>query len=385
MSFNKIRLTLLSLLISLTLGGIASQMGLLIKPIAEYFEVELTVAAAQFSWLSGGILGGNLLALAIFRYFRIKWVVVFCNAALMGSALCIYTTASFRALPLFFVITGIAAGIGVCAASTIIAHLWEARQRQSILVAQDAMFNTGGMAFPFVIGLLLANQFSWSWGFLTVGFIALIILFLALISSFDFVMKAQRQVAQKMEWHLGFITAGVSLFMIIICQMTINMWLPTYVETRFGVSPSVSAGIISRIYIAALIGSLASTAIVMKINIQRFIAIVLSIGCLSAFLFTLVPSIGWATINAYAFGLAIAALYHSFIAWGISYIKNPGYRHVTFLYICAGASGGCTPYLSSKFVEKFSISAAFLGCSVLYGTTLLMIFALHFHHRKIRD
>ena len=69
MSADKLRLTLLSVLISLTLGAHNGQIGLLVKPISEFFGVPLTVAAAQFSWLNGGILFGNLIAIGVFRNY----------------------------------------------------------------------------------------------------------------------------------------------------------------------------------------------------------------------------------------------------------------------------------------------------------------------------
>ena len=54
---NRTLLTAVSLLISFTLGGLSAQIGLLVSPIAAAFGLTQTVAAAQFSWLTGGILG----------------------------------------------------------------------------------------------------------------------------------------------------------------------------------------------------------------------------------------------------------------------------------------------------------------------------------------
>ena len=340
------------------------------------------MAAAQFSWLNGGILFGNLIAIGVFRNFKIKWVVAICNILVAGCAVCIYGSADFRALPALFFATGTGLGIGVCAATTILTHIWSAQQRQSALVAQDAFFNGGGMLFPFLIGLLLARQFSWSWGFLTVGIVGVVVAILSLVSRFDFETGTQGGRKAGMEWAPGLVAAGVSMFLIIICQISVIIWLPTYPQERFQVTPKMSAGIISQIYIAAFFGSLASTVIVAKVSIQRFLAVVVSIGCASIFLFTQVPTIGWATVNAYAFGVAIAALYHSFIAWGLSYLRNPGYAEVTFLYICAGVSGTLTPYVSSKVVEKFSISTIFVVSSAAYGATLILMLALNSYTRR---
>ncbi len=64
------------------------------------------------------------------------------------------------------------------------------------------------------------------------------------------------------------------------------------------------------------------------------------------------------------------------------YLRNPGYAEVTFLYICAGVSGTLTPYVSSKVVEKFSISTIFVVSSAAYGATLILMLALNSYTRR---
>ena len=366
----------MSLLISFTLGGLSSQIGLLVSPIAEAFDLTQTAAAAQFSWLTGGILAGNVLAAPTLRYFNIRYVVACCYLVLIACSIGLHAIPVFHLVPVFFSIIGIAAGIGVCAASTIIAQIWQARQRQSVLVGQDAFFNSGGMAFPTLIGFLLAHHFAWSWGFLNIAVIGVVIVVLAAVSRYDVAQQSQPGDPSSSDWPLGLLVAGACLFSIIVCFVTITIWLPIHVEGVFGASPEQAAGVISRIFITAFIGSLIFTFVVMKISIQRFIAAVVFVGCVCAFLFAKVPSINVLEFVAYAYGFAIAAVYHSFIAWGLSYTKAPNYKHVTFLYVCPGVGGTIAPFASSKIVENFSISAAFFGSSFLYGVVLVAVVVL---------
>ena len=370
----------MSLLISFTLGGLSSQIGLLVSPIAEAFDLTQTAAAAQFSWLTGGILAGNVLAAPTLRYFNIRYLVACCYLVLIACSVGLHAIPVIHLVPVFFSIIGIAAGIGVCAASTIIAQIWEARQRQSVLVAQDAFFNSGGMAFPTLIGFLLAHHFAWSWGFLNVAVIGVVIVVLAAVSRYDVAQQSQPGDTSSSDWPLGLLVAGACLFSIIVCFVTITIWLPIHVEGAFGASPEQAAGVISRIFITAFIGSFLFTFIVMKISIQRFIAAVVFVGCVCAFIFVKVPSINALEFVAYAYGFAIAAVYHSFIAWGLSYTKTPNYKHVTFLYVCPGVGGTIAPFTSSKIVENFSISAAFFGCSILYGVVLVAVVVLGAYH-----
>jgi len=379
---NKASLTSLCLLISFTLGGLSSQIGLLVSPIADAFDLSQTVAAAQFSWLTGGILAGNILAAPAMRFFNIKHVVISSYAVLIACSVGLHLNTAFHLVPWLFAAIGLTAGVGVCAASTIIAQIWRAKKRQSVLVAQDAFFNGGGMAFPAAIGFLLAHGYAWSWGFLNVAAVGVVIVLLALVSRCENVDQSQPRESSSTDWPLGLVVAGACLFLIIVCFVTITIWLPLLMEDAFGATPGEAAAVIARIFFTALVGSLIFTSVVMKVSIHRFIAVVVSIGCVCAFLFVNVPSLEALTIVAYAYGLAIAAVYHSFIAWGLSYTKQPNYKHVTFLYVCPGVGGTIAPFASSLIVENFGISAAFMVCSFLYGAVLALVVMLSAYNAR---
>jgi TsgA-like MFS transporter len=372
----------MSWLISFTLGGLASQIGLLVSPIAETFDLAQTTAAAQFSWLTGGILAGNLLAAPALRYFNIRHVVASCYLVLIACSVGLHTIPTFFLVPVFFTIIGIAAGIGVVAASTIIAQIWQDRQRQSVLVAQDAFFNSGGMAFPALIGFLLGRHFAWSWGFLNVAVVGVVIVVLAAVSQFELTRQTESGDPFSSDWPIGLLVAGACLFTIIVCFVTITVWLPIHAESAFGASPQEAAGVISKIFLTAFIGSFLFAFVVMKVNIRGFVAVVVSIGCICAYLFVKVSSINELGIVAFAYGFAIAAVYHSFIAWGLSYTKTPNYQHVTFLYVCPGVGGTIAPFVSSKIVENLGISWAFFCSSILYGVVLVAVMVLGAHNSK---
>ena len=85
----------MSLLISFTLGGLSSQIGLLVSPIADAYALTQTAAAAQFSWLTGGILAGNVLAAPTFSFFNIRCVVACCYVVLVGCSVGLHTMPTF--------------------------------------------------------------------------------------------------------------------------------------------------------------------------------------------------------------------------------------------------------------------------------------------------
>lgn len=379
---NRLRLTAMSLLISFTLGGLGSQIGLFVNPIRDTFGITQTLAAAQFSWLTGGILAGNVLAFAVLRYAGLKLVVAACYGALIAGAMVLHALPVFALLPVCLALIGAAAGIGVVAASTIIAQLWDGRRRQSVLVGQDAMFNSGGIAFPLAAGWLLANQFAWTWGYLTIAGVGAVIVLLAIVSRFDFETAARQAESSGSEWPFELVVAGLCLFSIIVALISITIWLPVYAGNNFGAAPDEAAGIISRIYTSALIGSLVFTAIVMRVRISSFIAVVALIGAIASWAFVHVATLDAIMLVAYAYGVAIAAIYHSFIAWGLSYTRRPTYKHVTFLYVLPGIGGTVAPYLSSRIVDLAGIQPVFVVCAFLYGAVFAAVLLLDLRHRR---
>ena len=382
MNANTIRLTTLSLLISFTLAGLSSQIGVLVNPLSARFGISQTDAAAQFSWLNSGVLLGNLLALSALRFIAIKTVVIGCYSILLLGAVLLYMTASFNLVPVLLAIIGICAGIGVCASSTIIANIWHEKQRQGVLVAQDAVFNTGGMLFPMTIAALLAMQFDWSWGFLTIALVGLVIAVLASFSTFDFAETNAFHGADGSDWPIGLIVAGIGLFATLMCLVAITIWVPNLAEGTFGATQGEAASIVSKIYRSALVGSLVFTALVMRIDIRVFVAALVFIGCVTSYRFAVATSLDGIEWAAYGYGIAIAALYHSFIAWGLSYTEKPNYAHVTFLYVCPGVGGALAPYLSSQLVDTHGMASVFFVCAGAYAVTFLLIFGVGPFARK---
>jgi TsgA-like MFS transporter len=381
-SINQWALTAMCLLISFTLGGLSSQIGVLVNPLAEAFGLSQTDAAAQFSWLTGGILAGNVLAIPLLRRFNMRRVVAWCYLLLIGCTLGLHATSIFVLVPVSLTVIGASAGIGVCAASTIIAQIWEGKRRQSALVAQDAFFNSGGMVFPAAAGFVLSRSLGWSWGFVNVAVIGAVIVGLALVTRFSGTGEVESGAGDiRTRWPIGLWIAGASLFTIIVCFVTVTIWLPVFVQETFNVSSEAASLVISKIFVSAFFGSIFFTFVVLKLAIHRFIAGVVSIGCVASAFFVQVDSFEAITNVAFAYGLAIAAVYHSFIAWGLSFTENPNYRQVTFLYICPGFGGAIAPVFSSRIVEQFGIEWAFYVASFLYALVLAAVVLLSFRTR----
>jgi len=375
MSWNKFTLTLLSLLSSFTIAGFGSQIGLLVAPMAGHFDISITEAAAQFSWLLTGVLIGNFLALFVFRYVKIKWLVVLSYGLVVAGVLATQDTRSLALASAGLTLAGIASGIGVCAATTIIAAIWHEEKRGSILVGQDAFYNGGGIFFPIVATFLLSQNLDWNVGYVAVAVVALIIMLLALIANFDFAAVPEDTAQEKTEWHLGTTLSGLCLMLVLMCSLFPIIWLPEYLKEAFGLSTEEASTIIPSIFWAALAGSIASALIVLKMPIRIFIILAVILGAAASLLFAFASSVPVIELSAYVFGVAIAAVYHSFIAYALGFVKRSNYLHVTYMYLCGGIGGALAPVLSSWLVESGGIASVFLFGAALYAAVLVMIAA----------
>lgn len=217
MDSDKLRLSLICILIYVVIAGFVTQIGLLTGPIASAYNKEVTSATAIFSFLTGGFLAGTFAAYFLLDYIRIKSMVLGYGLLLIISVSSISFIENYSVLPIFLGIIGFVTGISTCIAGIVIGRLWEAKKRESFFIGLDAAYNLGGVFFPFVTTYILLRQLPWAYCLLAVAVFVVIILFLSLQSSFTNINPDNNLPASqgKVEWNSGIVIAGVSLFLVI--------------------------------------------------------------------------------------------------------------------------------------------------------------------------
>ncbi len=73
---NQATITVVSFLTYFVLSAMLAPIGIISTPMAEYFGQSVTDVTKQFSWLTGGILVGAVIALFIFDWFSLKKLFV---------------------------------------------------------------------------------------------------------------------------------------------------------------------------------------------------------------------------------------------------------------------------------------------------------------------
>ena len=379
MTSEKLRLSLICILIYVVIAGFVTQIGLLTGPIASAYNKEVTSTTAIFSFLTGGFLAGTFAAYFLLDYIRIKPMVLGYGLLLIISVLGILFIENYSVLPVFLGIIGFVTGISTCIAGIVVGRLWEAKKRESFFIGLDAAYNLGGVFFPFITTYILLRQLPWTYCLLAVVVFVVIILYLSLQSGFSNINPDKNMPAsqEKVEWNSGIIIAGVSLFLVIHGKYSIILWLPQYAQNVLALGPEEAGKLISSVFSTALIGSVAGIYIVSKIRIMYFICAALLTGTLSGLLFTFVDSYASAVLIAATFGLAVSVLYNVFVVYGLNFVSQPSHKHISFIIVSSGIAATIAPYSSSLIVKWFGSSVAGLYAGSLSYFLAFTVLLLH--------
>lgn len=276
-------------------------------------------------------------------------------------------------LQLVLGVSGFLCGTGVCIAGTIISRVWEHKPRQVALLSQDAIYNVGGVIFPFITAYILGAGMHWGSTYIASALLCLAVFYLVAKSSFDFETRSiqEKQEGLKTEWNMSAVLAGVFLFLIILAKYTIVIWLPNYAETYLGANTLQSSELIARLFGVALIGSIIGTILIAKVNLTVFVASAVLVGFLACVQITRVADIGSLMLVVSLLGLSLSVLWNGFVAYGVALLRRPSHKHVSYIVFCGGAGSTVAPLMSGEFVEAFGMIGVFNLMSIVYGSVFV--------------
>ncbi|WP_299787350.1 MFS transporter TsgA [uncultured Shewanella sp.] len=377
---NKISLTLLSFLANFIMAGFATQFGMLIEPIAEKFSANVNDVASIFSLLNGGALAGTVAAFFLIEKIGIKRITLINYLTIALSAAALHLTSSLSVVMVAMTLVGMCGGVGLCIAGTIVVSVWKEKIQSSMLVVQDATFNVAGVIFPLITTYALSNALSWSYSYLAVGFVALGTAIMALMTNFTLCEKhrdSETGKSEKSEWNSSIISAGIGLFMGMLALYTFLTWAPMFVKQKFDIPFEEAGNIITQYWSAALVGALLSTAIVSRVKIQHFLMGMMTLALIITSVIVTTEKLEWMSYLTYGYGFVCAALYNSFIAYGVSFVKQASSKNVSFILISGSAGAMFSPAISSMFESIIGLQTVMYAIPVIYAMILSMLLISH--------
>lgn len=271
MTGNQRRLMSIPLLATLIMGGFVTTMGLLTEPAAIHYGVEITDIAAQFTWFTGGVFLGGILAFFVFDYFSIKGITIWSYVLSIGLIAWLYTSKDYTLLPFLLASIGTLLVIVTCGGVTIITQQWLGRPRQMVMVGQDAMFNGGGIVFSGAATWFVVNQYGWASVYLIVLGLITIVVLVSAVSRFEPAVPQEdvdKAAGSIGSWNAGIILVGISLLLFMMAKISIFVWAPQFIQQTFEVGPEVGGLFMSNVFAAAFVGSLAGTWIASKVEVK---------------------------------------------------------------------------------------------------------------------
>ena len=373
------------LLATLIMAGFVTTIGLLTEPAANHFGVPITEVASQFSWLAGGVFVGGIVAFFIYDHGSIKTVITWSYLIALVSILLLHFYSSYWLVPVLLAVIGTLMAVVGCGGVTVITQQWLGRRRQSIMVAQDAMFNGGGIMFSALATWFVVNHFGWSSVYLIVTVLMGIVVLLAVTSDFTPVVEVEEEGlgGGVGSWNTGIILVGFSLLLFMTAKIAIFVWAPQFIQQNFGTGPEAGGQFMANVFLAAFVGSIFGTWAATRFEVKYLLYTFVLISLVSVFAMTAVNSTTVVLLLGYGYGISVSATYNSYVAFGLSFMEQPSHKNVVYLQLMSGLGSTIAPFVSSKIVEwTGETSSAILFCAVMLAIVSVTLIACEVLHRR---
>jgi fucose permease len=170
---------------------------------------------------------------------------------------------------------------------------------------------------------------------------------------------------------------GVSLLLYMMAKISVFIWAPQYITEKFSVDQSVGGQFMSNVFTTALIGSIAGTWLVSRVDIKYLVYGFISVSLVATSLLTLIDSVEAMLMLAFVYGISVSATFNAYVAFSLSQVGSPTHRNIAYMLLMSALGSSCAPLFSSRVVEKTgSIEAALLACAATLAVVALILVAV---------
>ena len=383
---NRVKIVLICIFASFVISGFLNPIGLISGAVADAYGMTVTDAVARFGYFTIGVFVGYILSFYVFDYLKLKSIVVVGYVLIAAAVVALYTLTTGISLVLFLFLIGVLASIQVCGASTLVSRIWTEKPRQTVLMAQDAMFNGGGIIFTAMTTWFLASNYHWATTYAVVAVIVLLIAAIAATTNIGESESGRDDTPVVTRWNIGIFAVGGSVLLFMTAKISIFIWAPQYAAQAFGAGIEQSGRLLTNVFTGAFFGSLAGTYIVSRIRIEFFLILMLSIGATGLWLMLSASDLATVLMTGYVVGASVGATFNGYMAFGLSFVKTPTHKNVAYILLAGGIGSAVAPWFSSQVVEMTgAVRDALLACLAIQIVVLASVLLLTFfgRHRKI--
>lgn len=376
---NQQRITLVAFLTYFIMSAMLAPIGIISTPMAEHFGQSVTEVTREFSWLTGSILVGAVIALFVFDWVRLKLVftVVY---TMMALSLLGFTFIDELALVRYLLgMIGMGCGIGLAAAAITISKIYAEDRRASMLVVTDACFSTAGFVVAWTAGYFVARSLGWSLTYQLVGAIAAIIVLLTLFSSFPATTREETSDVDVSDWSLPVWLCVASLFLYTLGQYAVLLWLPSYATSALGATPVQAGNLVGQYWLGMFLAQLFVAWWVLRIGVRNLVGIATLTTLAGTFPVWLYGEIEGLALLTLLWGFGNLAILKAILSFATTLVASPGARLVSLMLLGATLGTAVSPTVTSAIVESSDYRTSLMFGSACYA----MLFTLMFIARKL--
>jgi len=369
---NQAVITLVSFLTYFVLSSMLAPIGILSGPMAEHFGQSITDVTKQFSWLTGGILVGAVIALFIFDWVSLRklFMVIYGLVALVLFSF--VTVESLEAARYIMGFVGVGSGVGLAGAAITISHSYSEDRRASMLVITDGCFSVAGFVIAWTATYLVGREFGWSSTYQLIGFIAATVAILAVIGRFPNTLP-EEHAEKPSPWPLPVWLCVVSLFLYTLGQYSMLFWLPNYATTMLGAETGQAGSLVGQFWLGMFLAQVFVAWWVLKIGVRRLVLIASVTTFFGSLPLWNVTDIEWLVVLALVWGFANLAMLKAILSFATEMVEVPGARLVSLMLLGATVGTAVSPYVTSQIVEWTDNKTILLFGSGCYGALFFLM------------
>lgn len=378
---NSIRILWISFLSYALTGALVIITGMVMRNIAEYFNLTVSSMSNTFTFLNTGIL------IAIFLNAWLMAIIPLKRQLLFGFLLMILAVVGLmisKSIVLFSVcmfILGIVSGITMSIGTFLITHMYTGHMRGSRLLLTDSFFSMAGILFPIISAMLLARHIYWYWIYACIGLLYLGIFVLTLYTEFPILNKKNIDVQKptiKEKWGIGACFLSIAAFCYILGQLSFIQWVPEYTTQAFGMDINQVGKIVSDFWTFYMIGMWVFSYILRFFDLQLIVTVLAFLSTLIMYLFINSDHAPYLDDYIRALGFFSSAIYTTLITLASLQTKISSPKLVNFILTCGTIGTMLTFIVTGPIVSKYGAHAALSTATILYAVVLLMCILLGF-------
>lgn len=371
---NTQRITLASFLTYFLLSATLAPIGVISAPMAEHFDRSVTDITRQFSWLTGGILVGAVLALFVFDWFGVKKLLLSIYGLIAIGLFSLVAVDSLTWARYVLGAVGVGSGVGLAGAAITISNTYSESRRASMLVITDGFFSVAGFIVAWTAAWLIARSFGWSTTYQLLGIVAVTIVLLSFFSHFpDEQPGTGDQV--RVTWPLPVWLCVGSLFLYTLGQYSMLFWLPNHISTTTDTSQAAAGSLVGQFWLGMFIAQVFVSWWVLRIGVRRLVTIASVTTLLFSIPLWIVTEFRSLFVLAFAWGFFNLAMLKAILSFATEMVATPSPRLVSLMLLGATSGTAISPLVTSQIVELTDTHVVLVFSSGCYAALFILMFA----------